>query len=219
MRLGSGAAVDVLSRDPLLLQVDGFLSREEAAALCAFARGLGFTPSEILQSAMGHHGDPAQWKRSLHRTSSSVACDTACKASDATIAVVLERASELTRLGPEHSELQFLHYEEGQYYKTHHDYLGGSEALLAGPRALSLLVYLSDVEGGGETSFPALGLSVVPRAGRLLLWPDVRDAEPLVKDERTRHQALPLAGGEKLAANLWYYHRSLDEASRLGCLG
>ena len=107
----------------------------------------------------------------------------------------------------------------GQYYKLHHDYLGGTQKLLAGPRALSVLLYLSDVEEGGETIFPELKLSVEPRAGRLVLWPDTLDAEPLVKDQRTRHAAAPVIRGEKYAANLWYYHRSLAQARRLGCMG
>ena len=82
-----------------------------------------------------------------------------------------------------------------------------------------MLVYLNDVEGGGETSFPVLELKVSPRAGRLLLWADVLNDQPLVKDVRTRHEALAVTHGEKFAANLWYYHRSLQTARRLGCLG
>lgn len=38
-------------------------------------------------------------------------------------------------------------------------------------RYLVFLWYLNDVASGGETEFPALGLKVEPRAGRLLMFP------------------------------------------------
>jgi prolyl 4-hydroxylase len=211
---------EVLSTDPLVLQVDGFLSSAEASQLAELASGLGFVPSEVLGKQMGAGSaeSATDWRRSSHRTSSSVFCDEQCYAQPA-VASMLERASRLTLLGLEHTELQFLHYETGQYYKSHHDYLGGSEKFMAGPRVLSGLLYLNDVEEGGETSFPVLELTVSPRAGRLLLWADVLDDQPMVKDVRTRHAALPVTRGQKFAANLWYYHRSVSRARRLGCMG
>ena len=84
---------------------------------------------------------------------------------------------------------------------------------------LTLLCYLSDVDEGGETTFPALNLTVAPKAGRALLWANTLDATPLLKDNRTRHAALPVRAGVKYAANLWYYQRDLFEARRLGCVG
>ena len=212
------SSVTVLSSDPLVMQFDGFLTSAEAEALTHLASGLGFTPSEVLGRGLAGGGSESDWRRSSHRTSSSVYCDEEC-ISKPVVASTLSRASEVTRLGAPHMELQFVHYDVGQYYRSHHDFLGGSEQLLAGPRALSGLLYLNDVEAGGETSFPALDIQVSPKAGRLLLWADVLDDEPLVKDVRTRHAALPVQRGEKYAANLWYYHRSLAEAKRLGCLG
>ena len=76
-----------------------------------------------------------------------------------------------------------------------------------------------DVEEGGETVFPALNLSVAPRAGRAVLFSNTLDAEPLQKDVRTRHAALPVRKGVKLAANLWYYHRDVFRARQMGCFG
>ena len=135
------------------------------------------------------------------------------------MSTMLARAQSLCGLPPSFSELQFLRYEPGQYYKTHHDYLGGSETLLAGPRALTLLAYLADVDEGGETIFPELNLTVHPKAGRALLWANTLDDQPRARDPRTRHAALPVRRGVKLATNLWYYQRDLRHARRLGCLG
>lgn len=54
---------------------------------------------------------------------------------------------------------------EDGFYKAHHDF--GPET----PRAISALMYLNDVEEGGETYFDVFDLTVVPKAGRLVLFP------------------------------------------------
>lgn len=56
------------------------------------------------------------------------------------------------------------------------------------PRAFSILIYLNDVVEGGETEFTALGVSVRPMAGDLVVFP----AQPPY-----RHQARVPTVGEK----------------------
>ncbi|HTJ43841.1 MAG TPA: 2OG-Fe(II) oxygenase [Kofleriaceae bacterium] len=62
--------------------------------------------------------------------------------------------------------LRIYRYEEGERFGLHHDqsYLrdDGARSLL------TLLVYLNDVEAGGETEFPEQGRVIVPRAGAAL---------------------------------------------------
>ena len=66
-------------------------------------------------------------------------------------------------------------------------------------------MYLSDVEAGGGTDFPDLGITVNPKRGSALLWPSVYNADPFSIDVRTRHQALPVEAGTKFAANGWIH--------------
>ena len=66
-------------------------------------------------------------------------------------------------------------------------------------------MYLSDVEAGGGTDFPQLGITVNPKKGRALLWPSVFDSEPMKSDNRMKHQALPVEAGTKFAANGWIH--------------
>lgn len=213
------ARPEVLSEDPLVLQLDGFLAADEVAALVELSRGLPWSQSQVLQKRMAGAGADAAYRKSAHRDSQNTFCDAQCYES-VPARTLLDRARELTLLPPEHTEMQFVRYDPGQYYRTHHDYLGGSDAYLAGPRTLTLFVYLTDVAAGGETAFPALNLTVVPRAGRALLWTSTLDDEPLVKDVRTKHAALPVGeGGHKLAVNVWYYHRDFWKARNLGCVG
>jgi hypothetical protein len=64
-------------------------------------------------------------------------------------------------------------------------------------------LYLNDVEEGGETEFPRLGLRVRPKTGRAVLWPSVLDSHPNHWDQRSDHQALPVVKGIKYGANAW----------------
>ena len=55
-------------------------------------------------------------------------------------------------------------------------------------RYLVFLWYLNDVQEGGETEFPALGLKIAPRTGRLLMFPPYwmyphRGLQPISNDK------------------------------------
>ena len=65
-------------------------------------------------------------------------------------------------------QLDFVKYEKGLgFYAPHVD--AGSRALHH--RVLSILVYLNDVEVGGETEFPLQGEKVKPEAGKVSIFP------------------------------------------------
>lgn len=62
--------------------------------------------------------------------------------------------------------IALLEYLAGDgFYKPHFDF--GPET----PRTISALLYLNDVEEGGETYFDQFDFSVTPKAGRLVLFP------------------------------------------------
>ena len=82
---------------------------------------------------------------------------------------------------------------------------------------LTAFLYLNDVEEGGGTNFPRLDITVLPKKGRLLLWPSVTDADPLKVDRRTFHQALPVEKGVKYAANAWLHIRDFKEPNTRSC--
>lgn len=63
------------------------------------------------------------------------------------------------------------------------------------PRAISALLYLNDVEEGGETWFDKFGLSIKPEAGKLVLFPS---------NYAYSHQALPPVSGDKYIAVTWF---------------
>ena len=67
---------------------------------------------------------------------------------------------------------------------------------------------------GGETIFKygngpdGKMLTVRPRAGRALLWPNTLDSEPLQRDPNGFHAGAPLKSGRKLAVNQWIRQRT-----------
>ena len=92
-------------------------------------------------------------------------------------------------------QFQAVHLDHG------HDLLDE----VPGSRYLTMLVYLSETEGGGETVFPRLGIEVSPKPGHAILWPNIIDKEPLgiELDERSLHESKPVVKGVKYAMNVW----------------
>jgi prolyl 4-hydroxylase len=91
----------------------------------------------------------------------------------------------------------------------------------SGARILTFFLYLSDVEEGGGTQFPNLGnppgLTVLPKKGKALLWPSVKNDNPLEWDTRPHHAALPVLKGLKYACNAWIYMRDFKTPHSIGC--
>ena len=98
-----------------------------------------------------------------------------------------------------------------------HDYISTDKDRNPGPRILTAYMYLNDVEKGGGTNFPELNVTVMPRRGRLLLWPSVLNDHPDEEDSITMHQALPVEAGEKYGANGWLHLRDFVGSLDSGC--
>lgn len=125
----------VLSENPLVLQLDAFLDKDEVAALVELSATLSWKLSKV--EATGAKGTGQSHQRTAHRDSQSAFCYPECFRSNA-VAPLLERGRALTRLPKEHSEMQFVQYDVGQYYNDHSDFLQGSEHFVAGPRTVVL---------------------------------------------------------------------------------
>jgi len=119
-----------------------------------------------------------------------------------------ERIADLTSMPVENGEpIQILHYLPGAEYKPHFDYfdpkLQGNDKVLAmgGQRIATLIMYLNDVESGGSTIFPDIGLDVLPHKGNAVFFAYSSERGEL--DSRTLHGGSPVAGGEKWIATKW----------------
>ena len=152
------------------------------------------------------------------RTSTNAWCEHECYEDNVT-QTVLGRLSDITGIPEQNSEyLQLLRYDIGQYYHTHHDYITSHKNQKSGVRIITAYMYLNDVQGGGGTEFPKLGLVVEPKRGRMIVWPSVFDDRPSEKDIRTNHGALKVTEGVKFGANAWFHLRDYKTPDLEACI-
>ena len=124
------------------------------------------------------------------------------------IAALDRRIADVMHWPIENGEgLQILNYKVDGEYKTHFDYFPpedpGSAAHIAkgGQRVSTLVMYLNDVERGGETLFPHVQLSVVPKKGSAVYFEYCNSLGQV--DAHTLHGGNPVMEGEKWIATKW----------------
>lgn len=204
--------VEVISWEPRAVVYHNFLSPEECEYLIKLAKP-HMEKSTVVDS------DTGKSKDSRVRTSSGTFL---ARGRDKTIREIEKRIADFTFLPVEHGEgLQVLHYEVGQKYEPHFDYfLDEFNTKNGGQRMATILMYLSDVEEGGETVFPNAkgnissvpwwnelsecgkgGLSVKPKMGdALLFWSMKPDA---TLDTSSLHGGCPVIKGNKWSSTKW----------------
>ena len=115
-----------------------------------------------------------------------------------------KRISEVMNWPIENGEgIQILNYKIDDQYKAHFDYFPEQQVDLdkGGQRVSTLVMYLNDVEQGGETSFPEIGLSVAPKKGSAVYFEYFNSKGQL--DSATLHSGDPVKKGEKWIATKW----------------
>lgn len=204
--------VEFISWEPRAFVYHNFLSKEECEYLISLAKP-HMLKSTVVDSATGKSKD------SRVRTSSGTFL---VRGQDKIIREIEKKIADFTFIPVEQGEgIQILHYEVGQKYEPHYDYFHDQfNTQNGGQRIATLLMYLSDVEAGGETVFPSAkvnsssvpfwnelsecgktGLSVKPKRGdALLFWSMKPDATP---DPSSLHGGCPVISGNKWSATKW----------------
>ena len=125
--------------------------------------------------------------------------------------IFADRVFRSTGLKPSHGgKFQITSYAEGIGYKTHTDCTLG--AVDKRDRFATILVYLRDVEEGGETEFPKLGVAVKPKKGQALVWTNM-DSQGTC-DPTSVHQAAKVIRGHKFILQRWYYFKNFYSIHR-----
>ena len=179
---------------PFILYLENVLSDEECDQLIEMSRDR-LNPNEIY--------DPKTGKKTIAPGRTSKGAYYAIGENEF-IAKIEKRFAELTGLPVENGEgLQVLNYQIGEEYKPHFDYFPKNQVddKKGGNRIATLLVYLNDVEEGGETEFPRAGLSVVPRKGSAVYFHYGNSKGQ--SDRLSVHSSVPVKKGEKWAATKW----------------
>jgi prolyl 4-hydroxylase len=188
----------VVLKDPSVVVLENVLSDEECDELiaCAAAR---LTRSSVIGDAEGGIG------ANETRTSSGM---TLRLRENEIVRRVDERLAALVDWPTDWSEgLQVLRYERTQEYRPHCDWfdpeMKGLEKYLSygGQRLSTFIMYLSDVERGGATVFPKVGLEIRPKKGGAVFFMNVdHDKVPI---HQTLHAGSPVLKGVKYIASKW----------------
>ncbi|EMS64054.1 Prolyl 4-hydroxylase subunit alpha-2 [Triticum urartu] len=153
---------------------------------------------------------------------------------DEVVARIEERIAAWTFLPSENGEsIQILHYKNGEKYEPHYDYFHDkNNQALGGHRIATVLMYLSNIEKGGETIFPNAegkltqhkdetasecaknGYAVKPVKGDALLFFSLHpDA---TTDPDSLHGSCPVIEGQKWSATKWIHVRSFENSGKQG---
>src|SRR5471032_764917 len=176
---------------PLVVVLDNVLSAAECDQLIALATPR-LAPSTIV--------DPASGMDTMSAARSSDGMFFRPQ-ENALVERIDRRLAQLMQLPLENGEgLQVLRYRSGAESVPHFDFLMPSNAAnvaslaRSGQRVSTLVMYLNDVEHGGETIFPEAGLAVAPRRGSAVYF-EYCNADGQL-DPLSLHAGAPvLAGG------------------------
>jgi prolyl 4-hydroxylase len=215
--------MEQISWEPRAFVYHNFLTPEECDHLIALATNAG--PDGMKQATVVDPKTGATYP-SAQRTSSG---HFLLRDQDPIVTRIEERISAFAMIPADHGEgMQILRYRRGQLYEPHYDYFTDKKNLRwYGQRVATVLMYLSDVEAGGETVFPKHGawiepdemdvrgrsnsqsasqcargkLHVRPRRGDALLFHNVHLNGH--EDPTSLHGGCAVLGGTKWTATKW----------------
>lgn len=132
---------------------------------------------------------------------------------DPFVMMIERRIDDLLGLPSNYGEtMQGQRYTVGQQFKAHYDWFAThakywkGERDKGGQRSWTAMIYLNDVEEGGQTVFERAGLNASPKQGMLLMWNNANvDGTP---NHNVLHAALPVVRGVKYVITKWYRTRA-----------
>lgn len=188
---------------PRIILFGDLLSAEECDEMVRLSRGKLERSSVVNNETGSYDVHP-------HRTSYGTYFN---RGENELISRLEQRIADLVEYPVENGEpIQILHYERGGEYRPHFDYFDpkqpGNEQVLTqgGQRIATLIMYLNNVEAGGSTVFPEVGIDVLPRKGNAVYFAYCSEEGSL--DARSLHGGSPVGAGEKWIATKWFRQRA-----------
>jgi prolyl 4-hydroxylase len=187
-----------------IFTIEDFLTDEECDHLCnliersnvrSTVSGTGYTQSVV----------------SDFRTSSTATLNNG----DPIVDSVDKRIAEELGVPQENGEsFQGQLYEVDQQFKHHHDYFSGdsynNHCLFSGQRTYTCMIYLNDVEEGGETDFLEINTTFSPKKGMAIIWKNSNGTG--TENPASIHAGMPVIKGRKMIITKWYREHKWDMA-------
>jgi len=190
-------------RAPRVVLLGNLLSHEECDALIAYGQ-TRLERSPVVSDTDG------KTELHAHRTSRGAMLQ---RGETELVTRIEARLAAVTRWPAENGEgLQMLQYEKGNEYRPHFDWFDATRPgprkhlERGGQRVGTIVMYLSDVESGGGTSFPEIGLTVQPKKGCAVFF--VNTDAYRNPDPKTLHAGEPVEKGVKYIATKWLRERA-----------
>lgn len=187
-------------RQPRVVVLGGLLSDAECDALIAAASPRMARSLTVQTQTGGEELNP-------DRTSNGMFFN---RGESDLVSRIEARIARLIQWPVENGEgIQVLNYKPGAEYKAHYDYFDpaepGTPTILrrGGQRVGTVVIYLNNPVRGGGTTFPDIGLEVVPQRGNAVFFSYDRPSP----STRTLHGGAPVIEGEKWIATKWVRER------------
>jgi prolyl 4-hydroxylase len=184
-----------------LIEIEDFLSEEECEYFIRLIEQKN-RPSTVCENYAAHE--------TSYRTSSTADLST----DDNKVFSLKSKISEYLNIPYNKGEtLQGQKYAPGQYFKQHNDYFHGSsyetECLYSGNRTHTLMIYLNDVEEGGETSFINLNKKIKAKMGKAVIWTNMENGRA---NDRFLHEGCEVKKGVKYIITSWWRENEWNSA-------
>lgn len=126
---------------------------------------------------------------------------------DPVVASVNKKMYDELGIEPQFSEpTQGQIYEVGQEFRHHQDAFGKeayhNHCLSSGQRTWTFMIYLNDVEEGGETDFPTIQKTFLPTKGTAVVWKNSNGTG--TENPAALHAGLPVKKGKKVIITKWF---------------
>ena len=191
------------SADPILYVVSDFLSNDECDAFIQASKGK-LKPSTVIGSD----------EHIQHESRTSENCWIQHDANEI-VHEVSKRLSILVQMPIRNAEqYQLVYYKKGTEYKPHFDSFdyetedGKKNWEPGGQRLVTVLAYLNDVQEGGGTEFPEMGVTINAKKGNVAVFHNTLPLTPTTNHSkvhpRSLHGGMPVIKGEKWMVNLWF---------------
>jgi len=179
-----------------MFSIPQFLTTEE----CDYIVGL--THQSSARSSVAGSGDQSIKYDEGRTSSTSILTD-----ADPIVAAVNQKMyTELGIEGQFSEPTQGQIYEVGQEFRHHQDAFGKdayhNHCLSSGQRTWTFMIYLNDVEEGGETDFPTIGKTFQPIKGTAVVWKNSDGTG--TENSAALHAGLPVKKGKKVIITKWF---------------
>lgn len=209
--------MEIISTEPLILTIEDFLSNEE----CEHVINISKDKLNKAKTCFYSDEDEKRINSSDYIGRTNKNCWIKYK-TDEIIDNIYKKASKLLRCEINYFEsLQVINYQKNEEYKYHYDGWNKNEkekyekyCTKNGNRIFTLLLYLNDVEEGGETGFNKFDkeIKIKPKKRSALLFKSINNDGTL--NMKSCHAGLPVIEGEKWACNLWLRDKKLFEIKK-----